>query len=167
MDEMLVAALMLRVSIEKGWSIQPDQKKRQALLKTMAKKAKGNVIICPCKAYVEGIIPIADVACPCAEAGEDIKNNGSCHCGMFCTKKPEYGKYAAPAITCAAKPGICHTGGDCDGCEFAEKFEANKRLFEYIRNCDCRDSSGICSRSFEPCKGADCASAVAASQKKP
>ncbi|MFA7205622.1 MAG: ferredoxin-thioredoxin reductase catalytic domain-containing protein [Saccharofermentanales bacterium] len=167
MDEMLAAALVLRVSIQKGWSIQPDQKKRKALLKTMAKNARGNVIICPCKAFVEGMIPVADVACPCVEAEEDIKTKGSCHCGIFCIKKPEYGKYATPAITCAAKPGICHTGGDCDGCEFAEKYETSKRLFELIRNCECRDSCGICNRSFKTCKGADCESMVAASQKKP
>jgi ferredoxin-thioredoxin reductase catalytic subunit len=166
MDEMLVAALVLRVSIEKGWSLQPDLKKRRALLKTMAKKARGNVIICPCKAFVEGMVPVADVACPCAEAKEDIKNDGVCHCGMFCVKKPQYGKYATPIIACSAKPGICHTGGDCDNCEFKDKYETSKRLFELIRNCECRDSCGICSISFEECRGADCASMIAASLKK-
>ncbi|MDD2299494.1 MAG: ferredoxin-thioredoxin reductase catalytic domain-containing protein [Candidatus Pacebacteria bacterium] len=166
MDEMLVAALILRISIEKGWSIQPDQKKRKALFKTMAKKAKENIIICPCKAFVEGLIPIADVACPCAEAEEDIKNDGSCHCGMFCVKKPQYGKYATPIIACSAKPGICHTGGDCEDCEFKDKYEANKRLFELVKNCECRNSCGICCVSCEECKGSECESIIYALQHK-
>lgn len=64
MDELLAAALILRVSIQRGWSIQPDQKKRKALLKTMAKNARGNVILCPCKAFVEGMILLLMLPAP-------------------------------------------------------------------------------------------------------
>ena len=41
------------------------------------------VPICLCKAYVEGLIELEDVSCPCKEASKDIAEKGKCKCGVF------------------------------------------------------------------------------------
>lgn len=66
-----------------GWKIQPNEKKRNTLMHTMKKRLVSEIVICPCKAYAEGIIDVNDVKCPCNEAQSDIDSKGSCHCGMF------------------------------------------------------------------------------------
>lgn len=48
-----------------------------------------------------------------------------------------------------------------------KKYETSKRLFELIRNCECRNSWGICCVSCEECRGADCESMIYASQQEP
>ena len=74
---------LLETAINNGWKLNPDLNKRDSLMKNMIKRAQGNIIICPCKVYVEGMVDIAAVKCPCAEAAADIERDGMCHCQMF------------------------------------------------------------------------------------
>lgn len=83
MDEKDIEIHVLKVALDNHWTLQPNQKKLHSLIKVMAKKSRGKTVICPCKAFVEGFVDPADVACPCAEAQHDINEQGVCHCGMF------------------------------------------------------------------------------------
>ena len=66
------------------------------------------------------------------------------------------GDFAKPVLACIAKNGICHTGGNCDSCDFAKKFVFSKKLFQLIEECDCRNSSGMCVFTSERCTRTDC-----------
>lgn len=83
MDSTEVELFILKTAINKGWKLQPDQNKYKSLIKSMAKKADGNTIICPCKVYVKGMVDISEVCCPCKESDEAVRVEGSCHCNMF------------------------------------------------------------------------------------
>lgn len=77
---------LLEIACNNGWILQPDLNKRQKLMENMAKKARNNTVLCPCKAFVEGFVDVADVKCPCAEAQNNINTVGKCHCNMFLRK---------------------------------------------------------------------------------
>lgn len=87
MNQFEVENHLLRTAMDKKWAITPDMKKYNSLVRSMTKKARGDKVICPCKVFVEGLVDIALVVCPCGEADGDIKENGACHCGIFV--KPE------------------------------------------------------------------------------
>lgn len=80
---MEVEAYISGVAAEKGWKIQPDEKKCNTLLRIMKKRLVCETVICPCKVFVDGMVDVNDVKCPCNEAQSDIDSEGSCHCGMF------------------------------------------------------------------------------------
>lgn len=83
MDEIVVELYILKIAINRGWKVQPDQKAYKRLITTMAKKADGETVICPCKVYVKGMVDIAEVRCPCPESKKAVDVEGSCHCNMF------------------------------------------------------------------------------------
>lgn len=83
MEVLEVETNVNRIAQEKGWKVQPNEKKRTSLVRSLAKKARGKTMICPCKVFIDGVVPVASVRCPCGEADKDIQEHGSCHCGMF------------------------------------------------------------------------------------
>lgn len=150
---------LLETAMEKGWTLNPNKRKLVPIMKSMAKKAHGELILCPCKVYVEGFCSLSDVKCPCNEAEKDIEEHGNCHCQVFFRKgaiKGDLGKYASNAIVCSARPGVCFNSGQCDSCDFAKKYEVNKRFFQLIEDCTYRDQDGDCKCEFKKCLGSDC-----------
>jgi len=92
MDSTKVELFVLKTAINRGWKVQPDQKKYDSLIKAMAKKADGDIVICPCKVYVKGMVDINEVKCPCPESQADVQLHGSCHCNMFIREIAWYDK---------------------------------------------------------------------------
>jgi ferredoxin-thioredoxin reductase catalytic chain len=83
MEVIDVNIYLLEVACERNWQLQPDLNKRQKIMENMVKKSWRNTILCPCKVYVEGLVELADVKCPCTSAQKDIEDHGICHCNLF------------------------------------------------------------------------------------
>jgi ferredoxin-thioredoxin reductase catalytic chain len=78
---------IIKTAEDKSWNIQTDTKMLTALTENMKSRARGKIVICPCKTFVEGFMPIESVACPCPEASDDIEKFGKCHCRLFFKKE--------------------------------------------------------------------------------
>lgn len=75
--------ILIKTATSNGWLVQPNQTKLRALMKSMAARNVNGTIVCPCKVYVEGMVELVKVRCPCPEAKQDIEEHGSCHCKAF------------------------------------------------------------------------------------
>lgn len=81
MDSIQIADFLKDIALSNGWKLPSDDVLRPKI-SAMKKRQNAGRIICPCKGFIDQYTT-PESFCPCPEAPEDIKKNGSCHCGVF------------------------------------------------------------------------------------
>jgi ferredoxin-thioredoxin reductase catalytic subunit len=75
---------------EHGWVLNPDKKKRDIVVKGLARlKKKHGEAYCPCRLRTGDKEKDAAIICPCVYHKDEVETEGSCHCSLFFAKKPE------------------------------------------------------------------------------
>lgn len=66
-------------------------------------------------------------------------------------------EYGTLAVTCEAKPGICHDYGECSKCAIAKAYKLKKHSYEIAKYCKFRlPGSGCMQNEGLPCVVSDC-----------
>lgn len=77
----------------KGYFFNTDMEMTLSLLEQlMGTKARYAYMACPCRLANGTREQDKDIICPCAYREEDVKEYGSCYCGLYVTKEWNEGK---------------------------------------------------------------------------
>ncbi len=73
----------------KGWMLNPDAERVKKVVGLMTDNlAEHGDYYCPCKLKQRVPVEGKDVVCPCAEADEEIAENGHCFCRLLYATSP-------------------------------------------------------------------------------
>ena len=86
-EEKLYAALK-RTQEPKGYFFNRNTEKTSNLLKALlVNKERYGYMACPCRLAKEDRDADDDILCPCIYRAEDVKEFGSCYCGLYVSQE--------------------------------------------------------------------------------
>ena len=96
---------MRKIQEPKGYYFNKDmQMTRELLQSLLVNKERYGYMACPCRLASGNFELDKDIVCPCIYSVEDIKEYGSCYCGLYVSKewnqgelKPSYVPERRPA----------------------------------------------------------------------
>ncbi len=93
MDAKTLCATLRKIQEPKGYFFNKDEEMTLALMDSLLtnKETYGHMV-CPCR-LASGIFEAdRDIVCPCVYREEDVKEYGSCFCGLYVTSDWNEGK---------------------------------------------------------------------------
>ncbi len=90
----------------RGYFFNPDQAKVTALLAGLLEnKARHGYMGCPCRLLWDDREWDRDIICPCVYREEDVKEYGSCYCGLYVSRERLEGRIA-PLTVPERRPAV-------------------------------------------------------------
>jgi ferredoxin-thioredoxin reductase catalytic subunit len=87
MDAQQLYIALKKVQEPRGYFLNRDMDKTLALLEgLLTNRERYGYMACPCRLAAEDIDADRDIICPCTYRHEDIKEYGSCYCGLYVSR---------------------------------------------------------------------------------
>ena len=84
MDTEKLFATLQKINEPKGYYFNCDRKHTMALLAgLLANKDRYGYMLCPCRLTKDDIEADRDIICPCDYREADVREFGSCYCGLY------------------------------------------------------------------------------------
>jgi ferredoxin-thioredoxin reductase catalytic chain len=87
MDLEKLSAGLQQINAPKGYYFNRDRQQTLALLAgLLANKERYGYMLCPCRLTQDDREADRDIICPCAYRQADVREYGSCYCGLYVSR---------------------------------------------------------------------------------
>lgn len=77
-----------KIQEPKGYFFNKDEEMVLALMESLlANKERYGCMVCPCRLASGDREQDKDIVCPCAYREEDVRDYGSCYCGLYVSRE--------------------------------------------------------------------------------